>query len=598
MKNKLINEENLTRNNLYKSSSPYLLQHVSNPVWWQEWSKDLINYASSVNKPVLVSVGYATCHWCHVMASEAFSDIKTATYLNEHFICIKVDREQRPDIDQFMMDFINKQNGRGGWPLNVFLTPSLNPVFAITYAPAYSGNSIHSFLSVAENVFTFIKKNGNNIALFSAGEERPSVADEEKLVEILSGYYDNLNGGFGNGQKFPSHSTLLYLLYNLAVNDSPTVKSICTKTLDVMRLRGLHDHLQGGIFRYCVDSEWTIPHFEKMLYDQAMALWTYSLAYRVIGRVEYSSMAINIIRCLDESFENKGFYISAHDADTEHEEGATYLWSSDQLKNVLEPEEFSMFSESYYISKEGNFEDKNHLLRINDVSLKNIEEKLLLVRKKRKQPSRDDKILSGINALLAIALIQAGRFLDEPEYERKAATLIHRIIDLFWDGKTLGHSYWNGILQKQGFLTDAASMLTAISMLYENNEEWGILMKEMTSYVESFKDGERWIESNASDFQPVFATWFDHPVPSGISLAEFGLTRVAVLTGRESKFKEYLHPFQSDFYNITAMISNGLFHIITSPQPIPWKKMPPNSIGVRGAVQQDCFMGTCTFYRF
>ena len=320
-----------------------------------------------------------------------------------------------------MMDFINKQNGRGGWPLNVFLTPSLNPVFALTYAPASSGNSMYSFLSIAEKVFTFIEEHGNDIPAFSAGENKPSVADEDKLVETLSRYYDSVNGGFGNGQKFPSHSTLLYLLYNLAVDDSPSIKSICTKTLDAMRLRGLHDHLQGGIFRYCVDSEWTIPHFEKMLYDQAMALWTYSLAYRVIGKDEYRKMATDIVRCLDESFEDNGFYISAHDADTEHEEGATYLWSFEQLENELDPEELSLFSESYYISREGNFEGSNHLLRINDVPLKNIEDKLLAVRKKRKQPSRDDKILSGINALLAIALIQAGRFLDEPRLEEKAA---------------------------------------------------------------------------------------------------------------------------------------------------------------------------------
>jgi uncharacterized protein len=594
MENKSINVAVLNRNNLDKSSSPYLLQHVSNPVWWQEWSEDLISYAAYIRKPVLVSVGYATCHWCHVMASEAFSDISTASFLNDHFICIKVDREQRPDIDQFMMEFINKQNGRGGWPLNVFLTPGLNPVYALTYAPVFAGNSMHSFLSTAENVFTFIEKHGNDIPPFSAGENKPAFADEGNLAEILSGYYDSVNGGFGESQKFPVHSTLLYLLYKLAVDDSPSIRSICTKTLDAMRLRGLNDHLQGGIFRYCIDSGWTIPHFEKMLYDQSMGLWTYSLAYRIIGKNEYRSMAKNIIRCLDECFEKNGFYISAHDADTEHEEGATYLWSFDQLENELGTEEFSMFTASYNISKEGNFEGMNHLIRLNDIPLKNIEEKLLAVRKNRKQPFRDDKILCGGNALLAISLIQAGRLLDEPSHEEMAASLVARIISLFWDGKTLGHSYRNGILQKQGFLSDAASLLAAITMLYEKDETWGKSMTEIKDYVESFKDGENWIESDITDFQPVFASWFDHPVPSSVSMAEFGLTRVALVTGRESIFKEYLQPFQSDFYNITSMISNGLFHVITSPEPIPWKHMPANSILVRGAILQDCFMGTCT----
>jgi uncharacterized protein len=594
MNNALIHMPDLKRNNLDKSSSPYLLQHLSNPVWWQEWSEDLVRFALSLRRPLLVSVGYATCHWCHVMASEAFSDTRTATYLNEHFICIKVDREQRPDIDQYLMDFINKQSGRGGWPLNVFLTPSLNPVYAVTYAPAVSGNSMHSFLSIAENIFTFIEKHGNGIPLFSQGENRPPVAEEAALPELLSVYYDYVNGGFGKVQKFPAHSTLLYLLYNLSVADSPSIKSICIKTLDVMRLRGLHDHLQGGIFRYCVDKEWTIPHFEKMLYDQAMALWTYSMAYRVLGKDEYRIMATNIIQCLDESFEKDGFYISAHDADTEHEEGATYLWSFDQLVNELEPGEFSMFSESYSITRAGNFEGRNHLLRLNDVPLKQIEEKLLTIRKLRNQPSKDDKILCGINSLVAISLIQAGRFLEEPDLENRAETLINRIIKLFWDGKTLGHSYRNGVLQKQGFLTDAASLLTALSMLCEDDEAWAPQMGEMATYVESYKVGENWIESNASDFQPVFATWFDHPVPAGVSMAEFGLTRADLISGRETHFKEYLQPFQSDFYNISAMISNGLFHLITSPDPVPWKLIPVNSIQTRGIKKEDCYLGTCT----
>ena len=265
----------------------------------------------------------------------SFFGYKYIIILNEHFICIKVDREQRPDIDQFMMDFINNQNGRGGWPLNVFLTPALHPVFALTYAPAFSRDSMHSFLSIAEQVVIYMEKNSNDIPPYVLAENKPSVAEAESLADTLSAYYDPVNGGFGSGQKFPSHSTLLYLLYQLSIDDSPSIRTICSKTLDAMRLRGLNDHLQGGIFRYCVDNEWTIPHFEKMLYDQAMVLWTYSLAYKVMGKDEYKTMAINILRCLDESFEESGLYISAHDADTEHEEGATYIWSYEELERSL-----------------------------------------------------------------------------------------------------------------------------------------------------------------------------------------------------------------------------------------------------------------------
>jgi uncharacterized protein YyaL (SSP411 family) len=584
----------IDHNNLDKSSSPYLLQHTGNPIWWQEWSDDLIRYAVKINKPLLVSVGYATCHWCHVMAAEAFSDKNTAEFLNEHFICIKIDREQRPDIDQFMMDFINRQNGHGGWPLNVFLTPSLHPVFALTYAPLFSRDSMYSFLSVAEKVYEYFEKNIDKIPPFASVENRSSVADERSLVEKLSEYYDAENGGFGRGQKFPSHSTMLYLLYQLSIDDSPSIKTICIKTLDAMLLKGLNDHLQGGIFRYCVDNEWTIPHFEKMLYDQAMALWVYSLAYRVIGNVEYQKMAEKILRCLEESFKADGLYISAHDADTEHVEGATYLWSYEQLKDKLLPEEFFRFSETFYISKSGNFEGLNHLIIKNNTALNGIEDKLLSIRKSRKQPSRDDKILSGINALVAVGMIQAGRLLNKSSLEENAAIVVHNIIGRFWDGKTLGHSYYDGILQKQGFLFDAAALLTAISMLYERDSSWSSLMTEMAIYVESYKEGEAWIESRAEDFQTVYASWFDHPIPSSVSLAVMGLGRVAYLTGKEIKSVEYRQPFQSDFYNIAVMMYNGLFHIYTSIEFITWNLLPVNSVQVRGAHEQDCYMGTCS----
>lgn len=589
----IIDKSLFNRNNLDNSSSPYLLQHSSNPVWWQEWGSEVLEYAVSENKPLLVSVGYATCHWCHVMALEAFSDSATADYLNSNFICIKVDREQRPDIDQFMMDFINSQNGRGGWPLNVFLTPSLRPVFAMTYAPAIARDSMLSFLSVCDQVKAYYDKNKNSIAEFVPKENLSQLTDESSLFQALSQYYDSENGGFGNGQKFPSHATLLYLLYQLAIDDSPSIKTICTKTLDVMILRGIHDHLQGGIYRYCVDREWTIPHFEKMLYDQTMALWVYSLGYSVTGKVEYKSMAEGIIRCLEESFKSDGLYISAHDADTNHKEGATYVWSYDELREALTPAEFEKFSESYIVTKHGNFEGENHLLRKNSFLLREIENKLLFIRRERKQPAPDKKILCGINALTGIALIQAARLLDKPELEINAARIIDRILKLFWDGKNLGHSSFNGMVQKQSFLSDAAPLLTAITMLSETDPGWIPQMKIFKEYVESFRDDGKWIESHAKDFQKVYASCFDHPFPSAVSLAEMGLSRAAIISGTELTLREYRQPFQSDFYNITSMINDGQFHILTTKNPVSWSKLAANTIQVRGEIETDCFSGTC-----
>lgn len=586
-------ENDIRRNNLDKSLSPYLLQHTENPIWWQEWSDDLIRYAISNQKILFVSVGYTTCHWCHVMASGAFSDHKTADFFNSNFISIKVDREQRPDIDQLLMEFINNQNGRGGWPLNVFMTADLRPVYALTYAPAESEDSMNSLLYIAEKVKEFCGENIDKIPPFYSVERQPAIAEESSLVKMLSKNYDSENGGFGTGQKFPPHSSLLYLLFQSGLEDSPSIKTICIKTLDAMHNRGLNDHLQGGIFRYCVDREWTIPHFEKMLYDQAMALWCFSLAYKVIGKESYRLMAEKILKCLDECFLSDGMYITGLDADTDHKEGQTYLWNYDELKNVLSEEEFKKFSNVYFVDPSGNFEESIHLIRLNDSPLTEIEEKLLSVRKLRKQPQVDGKILCGINALLAIAMLQAARFLDRPDLEKHSSDIVLNIINKFWDGKSLKHSLYKGEFQDLSFLFDAAALLTSISMLYEEDKSWGNLMNSMTPYLESFKDGNRWRESSASDFQTVYASWSDHPIPSSVSLAEMALIRIGLLTGKEPLFSEYREPFISDFYNITVMINNGLFHLFESARILSWNDLPVNSLKIEGNSETDCFMGTC-----
>ncbi len=584
---------NFQCNNSGKSISPYLRQHSDNPIYWQEWSNEVIIYARQTEKPIFVSVGYSTCHWCHVMASEAFSDERTARYLNDNFVSIKIDREQRPDIDQFLMEFILRQSGSGGWPLNVFLTPSLKPIYALTYAPVIQRGSMNTFLSVVQQVFSYYKNHKNDIPSFEPVSEHPAISDDDHLISSLSGFYDRENGGFGKGHKFPSHSTLIFLLYKFSIDKDQTIKEICNKTLGAMRLRGLNDHLQGGIFRYCVDTEWTIPHFEKMLYDQAMSLWVYSLAYRVFGRGEYRSMAENMVRCLDESFSEDGFFISAHDADTDHKEGATYLWSYNELKECLSEDEFSELSKVYEISRQGNFEGKNHLVRKNDISLSGVEAKLLLIRKNRSQPTRDGKILSGINALTAIALLQAGRALEREDLKIRAGKLVERLTNRFWDGRRLVHSFYNDKLQEQAFLTDASALFTAITYLFEEDDKWGSFLDIFEKYMLTFRKGDRWIESRADDFITVEASWFDHPVPSSSSMAEFGLCRAALLTGSDLEQKDYLQPYHHDFYNIAAMISKGAFHVITSDKLLDWNELPVNSVQARGEILQDCYMGTC-----
>jgi uncharacterized protein YyaL (SSP411 family) len=583
-----------TQNNLNISSSPYLRQHAGNPIWWQEWNSETLAYAAAANKPLLVSVGYATCHWCHVMAAEAFSDPETAAYLNANFVNIKVDREQRPDIDQYLMNFIQAQTGSGGWPLNVFLTPGLKPVHALTYAPLRTSGNRYSFLYIAQAVTEFMEQRGDNIMPFTQHEQEAPEADAERLAESLGEYFDRENGGFGAGQKFPPHSTLLFMLYRLSVSPDKLLDEMVTSTLDAMMMRGLHDHLQGGIYRYCVDREWTIPHFEKMLYDQAMALWTYSVAHRVTGGERYRIMAEKIVRCLDDTFTIDGMYASAFNADTDHKEGATYLWSMKELAALLSAEEMERFREVYDVSDTGNFEGLNHLARKSDRRIDDIEEKLLKARRQRSQPSRDDKILLGLNALTAVALIQAGRQLDRPELAAAAAGLTWRLLETFWDGSSLAHSYYDGVLQQQSYLSDAAAMLLAITMLYEDDHSWGEMMNAMADYVRRFHGSDgRWIESDAGDFMKIYASWFDHPVPSAVSLAETALTRVALLTGADLTPAIYRRPYQSDFYNINVLLTEDLFYLYTTRDPLPWSSIPVNSLQRRGEPETVCYDKVC-----
>jgi uncharacterized protein YyaL (SSP411 family) len=455
----------LSRNNLDRSDSPYLKQHRDNPVWWQEWSAGTLAAAAAGNKPLFVSVGYSTCHWCHVMAGEAFSDPDTAAFLNEHFVCVKVDRETRPDIDQHLMQFMQSQSGAGGWPLNVFLAPDLRPVFALTYAPVRPGGGMLPLRAIAGKVLEYYNAHAGEIPPFAFSVHEPGPVAEERLADELLAGFDRLHGGFGPGPKFPPHATLLYMLYSLCVEKHPGLENACRLTLDAMRRGGLHDHLQGGIFRYCVDREWAIPHFEKMLYDQAMALWCYALAYRVLGNEAHKTMAAGLIRCLEETFALDGLFATAFDADTDHHEGLTYVWRYDEIRAALSGDEFRDFNRSYRLPERGNFAGAIHLTRKDDLPLRSSEEKLLALRRKKRQPVRDEKILCGVNALAACAYVQAARFLDRPELEEKAARMAHRLLEVAWDGASLAHASSGGAVQRQGFLSDAGALLLAVTML-------------------------------------------------------------------------------------------------------------------------------------
>jgi uncharacterized protein YyaL (SSP411 family) len=586
---------NFSRNNLDTASSPYLQQHKDNPVWWQEWTQETLDYAWESSKPIFVSVGYATCHWCHVMARESFQDARAAQYLNDHFVSIKIDREQRPDIDHYLMAYITATGVGGGWPLNAFLTPDLHPMYAMTYAPVEPQYGRVSFIEILMKVKDYYARSGQQVKSFDPPLTwaEDSYETEADLVNILRGSFDPEFGGFGRGTKFPPHTTLVFLLYSLASSGDEKVKLDLEKTLDNMYLRGLHDHLQGGFFRYCVDRKWTIPHFEKMLYDQAMLVWVYSLAFAVFRKDTYSRVVRKLLNCLDETFESQGLYYSGHDADTDHQEGATYLWGQQSLAQVLTQQEYAQFSRIYDISITGNFEGKNHLIRKDHSSLDEIEAILLKERRKRAQPFVDQKFVTFWNCLVGIGFVHAHRYLGYQEELTKASDLAGNLLARHYQNGRLAHSSCAGQLQKDEFLQDYAAMLLFLTYLHEETGLWGEEMAEFYLKTKAFRKEDVWMESFNDDFFPVRADFFDHPTPSSVSLAELACLRGDILKGQDYTAKAYRTPLNHDFFNVMSLLANGSFHVIGAPANLPWDRLPVNSLQKRSAQFSDCYRGAC-----
>lgn len=583
-----------TQNNLSKANSPYLQQHKTNPIWWQEWSKDVLDYALAENKIIFASIGYSTCHWCHVMAQEAFSNKQIADYINTHFVPIKVDREQRPDIDQYAMAFITALTGRGGWPLNIFFTPALRPIYAVTYAPVESKYGMPAFIDILDRIKDFYDEKGDRIEPFVLPKYESTGKLEGQLIERLWNAFDFEYAGFGTEMKFPPHSTMLFMLYYFEVTKNNMLQEMIVRTLDRMFSSGLHDHLQGGFFRYCVDREWVIPHFEKMLYDQALLLWVYALAYHVMKKDEYKKAAEKIIQCLEETFEHNGLYYSGIDADTDHQEGASYLWTRKEIEKLLTPEELNGFDKVYDVSQEGNFEGKNHLIKKKNVFLDMIERKLLEARKRRSQPFVDTKVITSWNCLLGISLIHAYRYLEDAELLGKAEMIYLRLKELNCHNDKICHSSVDAYTQQEEFLQDCSAMLLFLTYLQEETGMYAVDMDKLYSKVKAFSTDIGWIESSQGDFLQVPARNFDNPVPSSVSMAELAILRSDLLSKRKYTPGKYSEPLARDFFNIITMIRNGLFHLIESPAKVPFSRLPGNVMQVRGKESKDCYRNTCS----
>ena len=499
-------------NHLIDQSSPYLLQHAHNPVNWYPWGEAALQKAKEEDKPVLVSIGYSACHWCHVMEKESFEDEGTAKLMNDNFINIKIDREERPDLDHIYMDAVQVISGSGGWPLNVFLTPGLKPFYGGTYFPpqrAYNRASWKEVLTGVSNLFREKRQeveaqaqeltqhigrsdvtSGTNREILNIQED--GIPTKEQCDEIFGNIMkqaDKKWGGFGNAPKFPQTFTIKYLLryYHYYRNDE-ALQQACL-SLDKMICGGIYDQVGGGFARYSTDPEWLAPHFEKMLYDNALLLDVLAEAYQVTKNDSYKKAIDQTIEFIEKELSDKngGFY-AALDADSEGEEGKYYVWQYDEVKDIL-GDDADIFCEFYDIRADGNWEGKNILRILMPLSqfaiqkntdekeltqlIASCSEKLLIHRNKRIRPQLDDKILLGWNALMISALCKAGVALNNNKYKELAITNFDFLFSKFKVGDTfeLYHTYKNDISKYPAFADDYAFMIQACIALQEVTSE-------------------------------------------------------------------------------------------------------------------------------
>ncbi len=561
--------QNQKPNRLINEKSPYLLQHAYNPVDWYPYGQEALDKAKAEDKPVFLSIGYSSCHWCHVMEEECFNDQQVADLLNHAFVCIKVDREERPDLDASYMAVCQAMGRNCGWPLNIMLTPKLNPFFAASYIPKYSKPGLVGMLDLIPQIMQILKVQRQQAEIIGADikarieamEKRTSQTELGK--EVLRDAYDRLtrdydpdNGGFGNAPKFPTPHKLLFLLRYYAKTEEKKSLAMVENTLSKMRQGGIYDQLGFGFHRYSTDAEWLVPHFEKMLYDQALMAMAYVEAFQATAAKRYGLAAKEIFDYVlrDLSLAQGGFY-SGQDADTEGEEGKFYLWSIDEVLDILSPADAELAVHLYGLKPQGNFpasQNKN-LLHIADPleelapykgltlqelinRLHTLRETLFLARKKRVPPATDDKVLTDWNGLMIGALAKYSAIFDEPKYLDAAIKSADFILNNMRQGGTLYHRYAKGEVAINGFLDDYAFFTWGLIDLYEATFENKYLQAASTltkTMVTKF-----WDEKNGGFYQtqtndstlPKLKQLYDGASPSGNSAALYDLLRLSRLT--------------------------------------------------------------------
>jgi uncharacterized protein len=555
-------------NRLARETSPYLLQHKHNPVAWWPWGPDALAEAQRTGKPILLSVGYAACHWCHVMAHESFEDEGTAAVMNELFVNIKVDREERPDIDQIYMAALHHLGEHGGWPLTMFLTPKGEPVWGGTYFPPTARYGRPGFVDVLREVARLFREEPQKIgqnrdALMErlAERARPAgrvvvgAAELDQLARQIAGAFDPTHGGLRGAPKFPNaalyelcwRAGLRHPLPQTGEGREGAFFKLIEHTLERICEGGIYDHLGGGFSRYSVDERWLVPHFEKMLYDNAQLLELLALAHERSGNPLFRQRAAETVEWLRrEMTTGEGAFCASLDADSEGEEGKFYVWSHAEIVQALGEDDAAFFVQHYDVTAGGNFEGHNILNRLNglprskedEARLGMLREKLLVVRSKRVRPGLDDKVLADWNGLMIAALVHAGTMLGEPGWIAMAARAFDFIVRSMTRGDRLGHSWRDGRLLFPGLASDFAAMIRAALALYEATGQAGYLDRALAwqrafdaHYANPQTGGYFLTAADAEGLVVRPGSTSDDATPNPNALAAQNLVRLAALAG-------------------------------------------------------------------
>jgi len=581
----------MPENRLAKETSPYLLQHKDNPVAWWPWGPDALAEAKRLNRPILLSVGYAACHWCHVMAHESFEDTDTASVMNQLFVNIKVDREERPDIDEIYMSALQHLGEQGGWPLTMFLTPEGDPFWGGTYFPKTAAYGRPGFQDVLRHVAKVFrdepqKVEQNRAALKAELQKRARAESRVKIGvpqlddigERIGGLFDPANGGLRGAPKFPQCAMLEFLWRAGERTNDERYFAVVNLTLERMSEGGIYDHLGGGYARYSVDHKWLVPHFEKMLYDNAQILELLSLAWRRTRNPLFRERAYETVGWLArEMTTEEGAFASSLDADSEGEEGKFYVWSRAEIVEALGEEDGNFFATHYDVTAEGNFEGRNILNRLNrlprsmedEARLAALREKLLVIRAKRVRPGLDDKVLADWNGLTIAALANAGSLMNEPDWIARGAAAFRFIAEHMTKDDRLGHSWREGRLLFPGLSSDFAAMIRAAIALHQATGEnfyldhavrWSAALErhhldpETNGYFLTANDAEGLI------VRPSLTR--DDALPNPNGLHAQNLVRLALLAGdgkyreRADRLLEGLIPFAAEsLFNHMSLFS-------------------------------------------